>query len=84
MNEFLEQFITLSVYALNTLIFMRVILSWLSTGEDSWIQRFLFESTEPIIRPIRNALPRTGVIDFSPIIALFMIEIIASFLLKLI
>ena len=82
MIEFLEKFIVLGSYTLNTLIFMRIVLSWIAQGQDSRIQRFLIECTEPILKPIRNALPRTGFIDFSPLIALFLIELISRFLLS--
>ena len=34
---------------------------------------FLYRITEPVLRPIRNALPNMGGIDISPIIVIFII-----------
>lgn len=31
---------------------------------------------EPILRPVRNLLPQTGMIDFSPIVVIIIINII--------
>ena len=34
---------------------------------------FLWRITEPVLRPIRNALPNLGGIDISPVIVIFII-----------
>jgi len=34
---------------------------------------FLYRITEPVLRPIRNALPNFGGIDISPVIVIFII-----------
>lgn len=59
------------------LIFMRIIFSWFSRRE-TWLTRFLKEATEPILSPIRRALPQMGMLDLSPIVAYFAIEILRS------
>ena len=43
---------------------------------------FVWSITEPILGPIRRALPMAGGIDFSPLIALFGIQIAESILLR--
>ena len=37
------------------------------------VAEFLYRVTEPVLRPIRNALPNLGAIDISPIILFFII-----------
>ncbi len=42
------------------------------------IGRLLFGLTEPVLRPIRNALPSMGSIDISPIVVILIILFIQS------
>lgn len=44
------------------------------------IGSFLFNVTEPVLRPIRRILPNLGGIDISPIIILLIIFFIRSFM----
>ncbi|MBW9072608.1 MULTISPECIES: YggT family protein [Agrobacterium] len=44
------------------------------------IGSFLFNVTEPVLRPIRRILPNLGGIDISPIIVLLLIFFIRSFM----
>ncbi|AMD60137.1 hypothetical protein AWN88_18170 [Agrobacterium tumefaciens] len=44
------------------------------------IGSFLFNVTEPVLRPIRRVLPNLGGIDISPIIVLLIIFFIRSFM----
>jgi YggT family protein len=45
---------------------------------------FLNEATEPILKPIRRALPKMGMLDLSPLVAYFLIEIIRTLSLSII
>ncbi len=63
------------------LILLRVILSWFASADST--NRFtdqLKKLTEPVLEPIRNALPATGSIDLSPLVALIGLELIKRFL----
>ncbi len=50
-------------------IFLTVILSWFPNARTHPVSIFVRRITEPILRPIRSFMPRTGMIDFSPIVA---------------
>ena len=39
---------------------------------------FLFRVTDPVLRPIRRVLPSMGGIDFSPWVALLLIQLVVS------
>lgn len=54
-------------------IFARAILSWFDQGMRNPISQALIAITEPFIAPIRSIMPRTGFIDLSPLIAMFVI-----------
>lgn len=64
-------------YVLAILIFVRAILSWFpSVDPRNPLVDILFQVTEPILAPIRTIMPRT-MVDFSPMIATFVLMIIA-------
>jgi YggT family protein len=65
-------------------ILARVILSWLPMAGiriDPYhpLIRILYQITDPILDPIRR-FATFGMIDFSPIVALFLLQIIRSLL----
>jgi YggT family protein len=45
------------------------------------IGTFLYQVTEPLLRPIRNILPNMGSIDISPIVLILIIFFIQSVIL---
>jgi YggT family protein len=70
--------------ALAAAIIVRIVLSWLpklrlpfGLGEFAW------NVSEPILGPIRRALPFMGGLDFSPLIALLAIQFCQRLLLEL-
>lgn len=44
-------------------------------GQDNPFSRFIYELTEPILEPIRK-LTGGGMIDFSPIVAYFLLRVL--------
>lgn len=48
-------------------------MSWFDRGMQNPISQALVAITEPFIAPIRQFMPRTGMIDLSPLIALLII-----------
>lgn len=80
---FVEAFITVLAQALTLAIFARVILSWVPARLPWGLGDFVLSVTEPILTPIRRALPFMGGIDFSPFIAVIAIQAIASILLRI-
>lgn len=68
-------------------ILIRVLLSWLPMAGiriDPYnpVVRVLFDITDPILEPLRR-YTTIGMIDLSPIVALFGLEIIRSLLVSL-
>jgi YggT family protein len=56
------------------LILIRVVLSWLPVDRDQAWARFIVDVTEPLLGPIRMVLPPIGGLDFSPIVAMFLLQ----------
>ncbi len=64
-------------------IFARVILTWFpQISPTNPLVKMVFTVTEPILGPIRRLLPRMGMFDLSPMIALILIVIIQRVLLQ--
>lgn len=64
------------------LILARVVLSWFIRDPANKIYHFLSGITEPVLYPIRKLMPSMG-LDFSPIIAFFLLQIVKRILLSL-
>lgn len=63
------------------ILLARVLMSWLPGLDRSHpIARFLMDVTEPILAPIRKALPDMGGFDFSPLIVFLIIQVLMQIL----
>jgi YggT family protein len=82
-------FVNVILDVVKWLIIISAIMSWLIAfnvinrhNQVVWtIWDSLNKITEPIYRPIRSLLPRTGAIDFAPLVALIGILFIQMVLL---
>lgn len=85
MNDLLISFVSLLGTVLYIALLARVLLSWFQVGPDSPfypVVAILYQLTEPILAPIRRLLPRFGMMDFSPIVAFFLLQIVQRVLLS--
>lgn len=64
------------------LLFIRIIISWFMPP-DTKVLLLLHAVTEPVLAPFRKLNLVIGVMDFSPILAFFVLQIIISFLHQL-
>lgn len=65
----------LAVYSL--LIIMRIIFSWFLSYLNP-VMRFLIRVTNPILEPFRRMIPPLGFIDISPLVVLFLLNILQA------
>ncbi|GAB4117155.1 MAG: YggT family protein [Roseiflexaceae bacterium] len=72
--DFMVSFIGLLFQVLSLAIFVRVLLSWVDPSGNMRISQILHEITEPILAPIRSILPSMPMFDFSPIIAMMLLQ----------
>jgi YggT family protein len=80
---YLEAFINVLFLGLTLAIFGRVILSWVPTRLPWGLNDFIFSVTEPILAPIRRALPMAAGMDLSPLIALVLLQLVEQLLLRI-
>ena len=65
---FLRVFVQLLVTALFIVVTGRILISWVNPRFEGPVARFLYETTEPLLSPIRRVLPQAGMIDLSPMV----------------
>ena len=74
--------INIAFEILTYIIFIRVILSWFSHNPYQPIIKLIYQISDFVLSPIRNVVSPIGGIDISPIIAIFMIQLIKNIILK--
>ncbi|MFC0524060.1 YggT family protein [Pontibacillus salicampi] len=55
-----------------------ILMSWFPGARDSSIGRFLGTICEPYLEPFRRFIPPIGMIDISPIVAIFALNFAAG------
>ncbi len=61
-------------------IFARAIVSWFPVDPNGPIVRALDAVTEPILQPLRRVVPRLGMMDITPMVAIILILVISRVL----
>ena len=85
MNQlFFLRFVDLLFTVLWLAIFVRVLLSWFPQAGNNAFGAIIWQLTEPILAPIRRVLPRVGMFDFTPMVALFLLWLLRELLYALI
>lgn len=65
------------------MIFGRVLLSWARISPYHPVAEWIYRLTEPVLAPIRNMMPPTGMYDWSPMIAMFGLMIVRQIVVML-
>jgi YggT family protein len=68
------------VSLLSLAILIRALLSWVAPDPRNPIAQALDVITEPILQPLRQVMPRTGGIDFTPMVAIILLQVISALL----
>jgi YggT family protein len=59
------------------ILLARVLLSWFpNIDRSNPIVQLLYQVTEPVLQPIRNMMPQTSGVDFSPLIVFLLISLL--------
>lgn len=61
------------------ILLARVLLSWFpNIDHNNPIVKFLYQATEPVLAPIRRALPPMNGLDLSPLVLLIGINVLMA------
>lgn len=79
MNDQIASVFIVFLYILIAAIIVRSLLSWFPNVDrnSQWV-RMLDNVTEPLIQPVRNLLPKTGMIDFSAMIVIVVLYVMIT------
>ena len=58
-------------------------MSWVPSMKNSKIGYFVSDVTKPVLDFFSARIPRIGMLDFSPIVVLFLLDFLSSLILKL-
>jgi YggT family protein len=75
-----SNFLQIAFLVVWLLILGRVLLSWFDPAGRTALGSFVISATEPILGPIRRSLPRTGMLDLSPLIVLIVLSVLWRFI----
>lgn len=71
-------FISYLLYLLAWLIIARSVLSWFPNIQRNILVTILRQITDPILIPLQRVVPRFGMFDFSPTIAVIVLFVLAA------
>jgi len=77
---FLFIFIKFLCEVLTLAIILRAIVSWFSPRPTNMLANILYQVTEPILSPLRRIIPRAGMVDFTPLAAIILLQLIVRLL----
>ena len=74
----LGDLIALPIWLLAIALLIRALLSWVVRDRNNPVVRVLDTITEPILQPLRQIMPRTGMIDLTPMVAMLLLFFLAN------
>jgi len=81
-----EQFVSVFTIVYTLVIFVYILSSWLRLPYSPWlnrIQRFLYDVSEPYLRLFRRVLPSMGPLDLSPIVAVIVLWLLSTVVIRI-
>lgn len=82
---FISYLITLYIYIIIAAALLSVLMAFNVVNPYNPVVRSIYGGlnavTEPVLRPIRNFLPDTGGIDFSPLVLILLLMFVQSVIL---
>lgn len=71
-------FITILLWILEAAIFIRAMLTWFPMDQGHPLIRVLDDITEPVLAPLRRVVPRLGMIDITPMVAMVVLYVMLA------
>ncbi len=75
MNGTIAALFTGFLYVLIIAIIARALLTWLPVSRTNPFVLIVHQITDPLIQPVRRYMPRTGMIDLSPMLVIAVLYV---------
>jgi len=62
------------------IVFAAIVMSWMQLPPSNPIVQLVHAVTEPVLGPLRRALPSMGGLDFSPMVLLIGLQVLKGLL----
>lgn len=82
--DFVLYFINTVFQLLTLAIVARILMSWFQVRGHGGIFGFIDNLTQPILRVAQRITPRTGMVDFSPLVALIGLDLLNALLIRIV
>ena len=80
MASYFTNFLSILIQILVFAIIGRALISWFPVNPENPLVKVLNEITEPILVPFRRVIPRLGMIDISPMVAIIVLQVVGGLL----
>jgi YggT family protein len=81
-NQDIATLFTIFIWVLIIAVIGRSLISWFPLSRDNQFARLLYQVTEPLLAPVRNVLPRTGMIDLSAMVVIILLYVMLAVINK--
>ena len=65
-------------------ILIRAVLSWFPVSRENPFVQVVYQVTEPVLAPLRRIVPTFGFMDLTPLVAIFLLQMINSIVYQLV
>lgn len=78
MSDTVANLVLVVVQVLTFAIVARALLSWFPNVRSNALTEFLYTVTEPVLIPFRRIIPRVGMMDLSPMVAIIVLQVVGA------
>ena len=64
-------------------ILIRAVLSWFPVSRENPFVQVVYQVTEPVLAPLRRVVPTFGFMDLTPLVAIFLLQMINTVIFQL-
>ncbi|QUI23364.1 YggT family protein [Vallitalea pronyensis] len=82
--DYVLRTLELFLYALEILLLVRVLSSWIPSARNHPIVQFIVQITDPLLTPIRKLINKSifggkgSMLDFSPLVAFLLLNVLQN------
>jgi YggT family protein len=70
------RFVVTLIDLYSLVVLLAVVISWVRVDPRQPLAKIVYSLTEPVLAPIRRALPSMGGLDFSPMVLLLALRVL--------